>query len=108
MNNNFNLKSFLAEGKLLKEDTQVDEAFSSVWDWDITEFGDYNKETNSFYEYGDDSFADYMDTEFPGWLDDEDIADKGSEKYWIDIENAAKVEYGPDVKIYTNSGELIN
>jgi hypothetical protein len=105
---NFDFKKYLAEGKLLNEEVQVDEAFSSVWDWDITEFGDYNKETNSFYEYRDDSFADYMDTEFPGWLDDEDIADKGSEKYMIDIVNAAKAEYGPDVKVYDSYKDLIN
>jgi hypothetical protein len=167
MNNNFNLKQFLAEGRLLKEDinpyTEVIEnlfktfevtdlktfndelnysdlvdamceemggdttngddmskardilkkyatdKFPTVWDWDITEFGDYDKATNSFHEYMDgDSYADYMDTEFPGWLGDEDIATQGSEKYVMDIVNAAKAEYGPDVKVYNNMGELID
>ena len=83
------------------EESQVNERYpSQVWDWDITEFGEYNPPTNTFMIFMDnDGFADYMDTEFDGWLDDEDIAEEGTNKFREDIKNAVEEEYGPNVRI---------
>jgi len=76
------------------------EKFGGTWDWDINDFGEYNPYSKTFEMFMDgDAFADYMDTEFPGWLKDEDIAEKGSEKFREDIRNAVEGEYGPGVKI---------
>jgi hypothetical protein len=100
-------KSNLNEAKRMQQlagiikESQVNERYpSQVWDWDITEFGKYNPETNTFrMKMDDDAKMDYMDTEFPGYMDDEDISEEGNSKFIEDVRKAVEEEYGPGVRI---------
>jgi hypothetical protein len=82
-------------------ESQINEKYpSQVWNWDITEFGKYDPETNTFrMKMDDDAQMDYMDTEFPGYMDDADIYERGISKFVEDVRKAVEEEYGPDVHI---------
>ena len=89
MENNFNLKQFLAEGKLLKEDTQStlkennEETFSTPEE--LADFLNQHKE-EFFNEFSEDAILYVIDAFGPFESNDEDVDKEWFEDNWDDDE----------------------
>lgn len=76
MNNNFNLKSFLAEGKLLKEDkTELTPLQQYVFDYEIEISGEEgaNNELDNIKKLNNIDDVDHYYGEYRGWRQDKDF-----------------------------------